>query len=252
LFNTIGRHVNREFMKKPTAVFNKWATDLLQVLYPNFCLVCDTETPHSPGAICPVCESELHYTFYEDYNGATALDQLFWGRVPVKHTYALLHFEASNSTQAILHALKYRDRPDVARHFGRQLGERVRKMTAFSDLDALVPVPLHPKKQFTRGYNQSEVLACGIAEQLKIPVNRELLKRVVFTESQTRKGKTLRWDNMQGRFESSSAGSQKLKHIAIVDDVVTTGSTLETCVRLLQEALPDCRISIISLAVTKG
>lgn len=238
-------------MKRPTAIFNNWATDLMQVLYPNFCLVCNTETPHAPGALCSVCESELHYTLYEDYSEATALDQLFWGRVPVKETYALLYFEQSNATQAILHALKYKDRPDVARYFGERLGERIRQQARFGDLDALVPVPLHPKKQFLRGYNQSEVLAQGIAEQLKVPINKDLLKRVVFTESQTRKGKFLRWDNMQERFESRGTTAGKWKHIAVVDDVVTTGSTLETCVRLLQDALPDCRISIISLAMAR-
>lgn len=243
--------VNREFMKKPTAIFNKWARDLMHVLYPNFCLICDTETPHSPGAVCPVCEDDLQYTYFEDYTESTTLDQLFWGRVPVQQTYALLYFEKAGTTQAILHALKYKDRPDTARYFGERLGEKIKGQAKFSDLDALVPVPLHPQKEFLRGYNQSELLAAGIAEQLKIPVNKTLLKRVVFTESQTKQARTMRWDNMQQRFEARKAGTEQLKHVALVDDVVTTGSTLETCVRLLQEALPDCRISVISLAMTK-
>jgi competence protein ComFC len=243
--------VNREFMKKRTAFFNKWATDLMQVLYPNFCLICDTETPNTPGAICSVCEFELQYTYYEDYKESTALDQLFWGRIPVKETYSLLYFEKTNTTQSILHALKYKDRPDVAKYFGEKLGEKVRNLEKFSDLDALIPVPLHPEKEFLRGYNQSEVLARGIAEQLKIPVNNQLLKRVVFSESQTKKARDKRWDNMQGRFESRETETSRLKHIALVDDVVTTGATLETCVRLLLEIIPDCRISVISLAITR-
>jgi ComF family protein len=221
-------------------------------MYPNFCLVCDTETPHAPAAVCPICEDEMHYTLFEDFNEPTSLDKLFWGRVPIDQTYALLHFEKTNSTQAILHALKYRDRPDTARYFGQKLGEKIRVQPRFADLDALIPVPLHPKKQFRRGYNQSQVLAEGIAEYLRIPVNKEVLKRVSFAESQTKKNRFMRWENMQERFESRKASVEKLKHVAIVDDVVTTGSTLETCVRVLKESLPEARISIIALAVTKG
>jgi ComF family protein len=166
-------------------------------------------------------------------------------------TYALLQFEKENSTQSILHALKYKDRPDVARYFGERLGERVKQQAKFNDLEALIPVPLHPNKEFLRGYNQSQLLAEGIAAELTIPVRSDLLKRVVFTESQTKKGKQSRWENMQDRFESQVKGASELKHVAIVDDVVTTGSTLETCVRRLQETLPNAKISVISLAVAR-
>jgi competence protein ComFC len=238
-------------MKLPATIFNKWVTDLMHVLYPNFCLICDSETPHSAAAVCPVCEHELTYTYYEDYQEATALDRLFWGRIPVKQTYALLYFEKTNTTQAILHALKYKDRPDVARYFGEKLGEKVCLQEKFADLDALIPIPLHPEKEFLRGYNQSQVLAEGVSDKINIPVNNQLLKRVVFTESQTKKARDKRWDNMQGRFESRESDTAKLRHVALVDDVVTTGATLETCVRLLQQIIPDCRISVISLAMTK-
>jgi len=238
-------------MKKTAALFNKWKSDLLHVMYPNFCLICDVETAHSPSAVCAVCENDLQYTYYEDYTEPTLLDQLFWGRVPLHQTYAMLQFESGNSTQPILHALKYKDRPDVARYFGERLGERVKQQPKFSDLEALIPVPLHPNKEFLRGYNQSQLLAEGIAAELTIPVRSDLLRRVVFTESQTKKGKQSRWENMQDRFESQVKGVSELKHVAVVDDVVTTGSTLETCVRRLQETLPNAKISVISLAVAR-
>jgi competence protein ComFC len=238
-------------MNRTLTFFNNWKTDLMQILYPNFCLVCAIETPDSPGAVCPICENELHYTYYENYQEPTKLDQLFWGRISVKETYAMLYFQKSNATQAILHALKYKDRSDVAKYFGERLGERIREQQKFTDIDALIPVPLHPKKQFIRGYNQSEILARGISEHTGIPVNDELLKRVVFSESQTKKARDKRWEDTQSRFESRVAGNSQLKHVAIVDDVVTTGSTLETCVRLLHQLLPECKVSVIALAMTK-
>jgi len=244
-------------MNNATTKFNKWrqqlsrpARELLHVLYPNFCMICDTETPHSASAICPVCESGLQYTLFEDYTEPTALDQLFWGRVLLERTYALLYFEKTNDTQAILHALKYRDRPDVATYFGELTGERIRDHQHFSDLEALIPVPLHPKKEFLRGYNQSERIAAGISEKTGIPVNTELLKRVRFAESQTKKAKGTRWENIQDGFRPVKT-LRKFRHVALVDDVVTTGSTVETCVRLLQESLPECKVSVISLAVTR-
>jgi len=241
---------NRELMKFATTKFNKLKADLLHVLYPNFCMICDTETPHSKSGICPICESDLQYTHFEDYEEPTSLDRLFWGRVLLENTYAMLYFEKTNDTQAVLHALKYKDRSDVAVYFGELTGERIVTTEKFKNLDALIPVPLHPKKQFLRGYNQSEMIANGISVKTGIPVNKDILKRVVFSESQTKKQKTTRWEDIQKGFRSN--GTQKqFKHVALIDDVVTTGSTVETCVRILQEALPDCRISVISLAVTR-
>ena len=244
-------------MSKTTIDFNKWkqrlkrpAADLLHLFYPNSCLICDTETPHAPQAICPVCLSELHYTSFEAYTEPTTLDRLFWGRVPLEKTYALLYFSDSASTRAILHALKYKDRSDTAEYFGERVGEQVKSMEAFRDLDALVPVPLHPKKEFLRGYNQSQKLAEGIAAKTGTTIDTDLLKRVVFTESQTKKGKTSRWENMQQRFRSQET-KKAYRHIALIDDVVTTGSTVETCVRVLQEILPGTKISVIALAMAK-
>ena len=244
-------------MSKTAIDFNKWkqriarpTADLLHLFYPNSCLICDTETPHAPEAICPICVSELHYTSFEDYTEPTSLDRLFWGRVPLSATYALLFFSDSASTRAILHALKYKDRPDTAIHFGERVGEQINRLQAFEDLEALVPVPLHPKKEFLRGYNQSYKLAEGISAQTGKPVDSDLLKRIAFTESQTKKGKTSRWENMQQRFRAKET-LKRYKHIALVDDVVTTGSTVETCVRELQQLLPETKISVIALAVTR-
>lgn len=225
-------------------------SDLAHAMYPNFCLLCDSETPHSPESVCPVCQSELQYTYYEDFTGPTALDKMFWGRLQLEKAYAMLHFDQATSTQSILHSLKYKDRPDVAHHYGSELGRRIAAMEVFHDLSALVPVPLHPRKEFLRGYNQSAKLAEGISAVTNTPVDNELLRRIAFTESQTKKNKASRWENMQERFQGKST-RKSYRHIAIVDDVVTTGSTIEMCAGELKRLLPDCRISVISLAVAR-
>jgi competence protein ComFC len=231
--------------------FNKWTRDLLHVLYPQNCLICKNEFNQSKLAICPICSSELAYTHFEDYNQATNLDKLFWGRIQLEGTYALLRFKQQNSTQQILHELKYKNNPEIGTHFGKEIGLKIKELAQFSDADALIPVPLHPKKEFIRGYNQAEIICKGIAESTGITLRKDLLKRVSFTESQTKKGKASRWDNMQNRFKLQGIKRTNLKHLIIVDDVVTTGSTLETCVRILREEFPNAKISIAVLAVAE-
>lgn len=231
--------------------FNKWTRDLLHVLYPQNCLICKHEFNQSKLAICPICASELAYTHFEDYTEATNLDKLFWGRVNLEGTYALLRFKQQSSTQQILHELKYKDNPEIGKHFGKEIGTKLKSIARFSDVDALIPVPLHPKKEFIRGYNQAEVICKGIAESSGTKLRKDLLKRISFTESQTKKGKSSRWENMQNRFKIQGATNTDLKHLLIVDDVVTTGSTLETCVRILQKEFPEAKISIAVLAVAE-
>lgn len=233
-----------------TTAVRKFTADILHVIYPDSCLVCETEIDHSSASLCPICQSELHFTYYEKHSGPTELDKLFWGRVPVENTFSLLFFAEQSSTQKILHTLKYRDRPDLAVHFGKETGRKMADIPQLMSADVLVPVPLHSKKRFIRGYNQSERLAQGISEATGIPVNEELLSRSSFSESQTRQDKISRWENMQNRFRSGGAKSN-VSHIVIVDDVITTGSTLESCIRILRESNPEVKISVVALAFAR-
>jgi ComF family protein len=214
-------------------------------------LICKNEFNQSKLAICPICSSELAYTHFEDYNEVTNLDKLFWGRVKLEGTYALLRFKQQSSTQHILHELKYKNNPEIGKHFGKEIGLKMKIIDKFSDMDALIPVPLHPKKEFIRGYNQAEIICKGIAESSGVALRKDLLKRISFTESQTRKGKSSRWDNMQNRFKLQGIKNRNLKHLVVVDDVVTTGSTLETCIRILREEFPQAKISVAVLAVAE-
>jgi ComF family protein len=201
--------------------------------------------------ICTFCEGDFSYTYFEHFEEETSLDQLFFGRVPLEFTYALLFFEKGSNTQGLIHAIKYKNNKLLTREMGKRIGEKLLLKKLDSMPDMLISVPLHPKKEFMRGYNQGSLLAIGISESTKIPFYGKLLSRRVFTETQTKKGKYERWSNVEAVFEVKNPEKWKGKHLCLVDDVITTGSTLEACIRVIQEAIPDVKVSVVSLAVAK-
>ena len=223
--------------------------DLSHLIYPNICLICDKETPNKKVQICHLCETELHHTHFENYLEETKLDKLFWGRVQIEATYSLLNFEKENSTQAILHGIKYQNKKNLALEMGIRIGNQLLKMDKFDYLDCLIPIPLHHKKEYQRGYNQSLLIAEGISQITSIPYLEKALTRIKHSESQTKKGRFKRWENVQQTFLIDKIALKNYKHIALVDDVVTTGATLEACVQEIQNNYPELKISIISLAI---
>jgi ComF family protein len=224
--------------------------DFLQLVYPQNCYGCGTELVGSKAGICPVCTIDLEYTLFENYQEASALDKLFWGRVTLIGTYSLLYFAKTGVSQQILHQLKYNSRKDLGAYYGAEIGKRIQTMENFKDVVGLIPVPLHPKKQFIRGYNQAEELAKGVAEETRLPIRMDLLKRTVFSESQTKKGLLSRWDSMQNIFNSTKQGTET-GHFVLIDDVITTGATLEVCAREILKNYPGIKLSVASLAVAK-
>lgn len=177
------------------------------------------------------------------------MDKLFWGRTEIEGTYAHLHFKKKNPVQKILFYLKYKNGFQLGQYFGRQIGKNLAAMKAFEDAEVLIPVPLHYKRKFKRGYNQSDYLAQGIVMgNPRLKMSSKLVVRNTNTATQTRKNRFQRWDNVQGIFAVSSE-IRKYKHVVLVDDVITTGSTLETLAQAIREANPEIRISIVTLAI---
>lgn len=230
-------------------VQSKFVDGIIHLIYPNECLVCDIEISRSEKVICAKCYSELHYTHFEQAREPTSLDKLFWGKVQLNATYAMLYYEKTNTSKNLLASLKYKKRSDVGEKFGKMIGTKLIDKPEFTDIDAFIPVPIHPKKEFIRGYNQSKVLADGISSQLGIPVETAFIRRATNSKSQTKLGRFNRWDNVSGKFQLAS--NCNFKHIALVDDVVTTGATLESIIEIIRHKYPTLRISVISLAVTK-
>ncbi len=174
--------------------------------------------------------------------------QRLWGRLPLLSGAAFFYFTRKSPVQRALHLLKYHNKPEVGLKIGREFGRKLLESATFQSIDAIVPVPLHISKQRTRGYNQSAMFAQGIAEALEIPVLEQALLRRQFTDSQTRKKRLERYDNVGGVFAVTQPAALEGKHLLLVDDVLTTGATLEVCGNALL-SVPSTRLSSVTIAI---
>ncbi len=224
--------------------------DILHLIYPNCCIGCERELAKSEKYLCSICSSEISPTNFHLYNEPTEMDKLFWGRKEVHQTYAHLFFEKEKASQSVLFSIKYKNNPDLAVYFGEKIGEILKTLSSFNNVDAIFPVPLHPKKLFIRGYNQSQALAEGLNKSFSIPVDKKAIVRSVHSESQTKKSRFQRWDNV-GTIFSVNKSVNKYKHVIIIDDVITTGSTVEAMMNALHEVNPKLLISVVTLAIAK-
>lgn len=177
-----------------------------------------------------------------------SFSERFWGRLPIETGTAMYFFNRKSPIQKALHRLKYQNQPDIGVRIGWLLGNQLRQSPLYRDLDGIVPVPLHPQKEHLRGYNQSEKLAEGIAETLNVPVLKGVLVRVSISESQTRKKRMARFENVDEVFAVRRPDRAKGKHLLLVDDVLTTGATLEACGKQLLN-VPNVRLSMATIAI---
>ena len=223
--------------------------DIRHLVFPQKCLSCDSELTGAENSICSLCTANFTETNFHLSDEPTLMDKIFWGRISIHKTYALFFFEKEKTTQKILFQLKYKNNPAVGHYFGKEMGKRIRLNPGFQDVDVYIPIPLHPKKEFTRGYNQSEALAKGIAEELEAPLDARCLKRVQHGKSQTTKSRFERWNSIQSTFKIKDSIKQ-YKHIVLVDDVITTGSTIEVIAAAILEKHPKVKISVVTLAIT--
>ncbi len=178
------------------------------------------------------------------------LDRVFWGRAQLAHTAALYNFQKKSKVQHLIHQLKYKGRMDVGIHLGKLLGTDLAKTLAFKDVDKVVPVPLHPDKKRKRGYNQSEQIAIGLAKAMNIEMDATSFIRTVDTQTQTKKSRFARWENVKEIFQVTSAQQLANKHILLVDDVITTGATLESAAHILLN-IEGVRLSVACIGYAR-
>jgi ComF family protein len=227
---------------------NQYFEGMMALVYPNFCVICAQELNQKSEHFCFLCEQDLHYTYFEKYADYSFADQVFWGRLQIENVYALLYYEEATSTRNILHHIKYNEGKELAYHMGKMMGRKLKESPRFLGIDALVPIPVHSKKEFSRGYNQSLLIAKGVSEELGIPVI-EGLYRKTHDKSQTRKSKEERYKNVEGKFALKKNALGGCKQVLIVDDVLTTGSTLEFASRAVYEGGGNVKVSLGTVAV---
>lgn len=226
-------------------ISNLWG-DFLNLFYPKICQSCGNYLLKNETAICTRCLFEIPKTnFHLEKNNPVSI--LFWGRVKIEYACSYYTFAKGSKFQKLIHKLKYHHRTDIGIELGKHLGFNLRKSEFFDDIDVIIPVPLHPKKQKIRGYNQAKVIADGLAESMKLAVSDSNLYRSVHTQSQTRKSKLERWENVENIFQLHQPNELEGKHILLVDDVVTTGSTLEACAQAILN-VKGSKVSIATLA----
>lgn len=219
---------------------------LLDLFYPDLCGTCRQRTALRPEGICTHCLMSLSRTNFH-LQAINPITSIFTGRVQVTSATAFLYFEKHGLTQHLLHLLKYRNAPETGRLLGRIAGKDLMEGSFLEDIDVMIPVPLHPDKLKLRGYNQSDWIGMGLNEVTGIPLSRDMLLRSTYNESQTRKSRYERYENVLGIFEIPDPDLLTGKHILLVDDVITTGSTLESCISRLLE-VPETRVSVFCMA----
>ncbi len=176
------------------------------------------------------------------------VERNFWGKFPVERATSFLHYAKEGMVRELLFELKYHGGKDVGEVLGRMAAAELRSSCFFEDIDGIIPVPLHRRKEWKRGYNQSEWIAKGLSAVTGIPVHPKVVVRNRYTETQTRKGRFERWENVQDLFSCPSPEPLGGKHVLLVDDVLTTGATLVACADALRE-IPGIKISVFTLAL---
>lgn len=223
---------------------------LLHLAFPHVCEGCGTDTLPSDHYLCVHCLDALPKTYYPRHDD-NPVEQLFWGRLPVAQAAAHYYFTRESTMQHLVHQFKYHGHQELGRYLGRLMGYELLAAGRFADIDALVPLPLHPAKEGQRGFNQATVLCEGIADVMGKPLLKQVVIRPEFTETQTHKSRVERWQNMQGKFQLADTHAAEGRHILLVDDVVTTGATLEACGSVLLQ-VPGLRLSIATLCTASG
>ena len=218
----------------------------LHLLFPHVCSGCGSDILNEESVLCMRCIDAMPETNFEIHPN-NPVEKSFWGRLALAGATAQFYFTKESLMQHLMHQFKYKGNKELGLQLGRIMGGQIKKSGRF-EADALIPLPLFPAKEKRRGYNQATVLCEGMAETMSIPVLDKVIIRPQHTETQTKKGRIERWKNMEGKFILSNPDAICNKHLLLVDDVVTTGATLEACgIELLKAE--GVRLSVATLCV---
>jgi len=225
-------------------------SDIAGLFYPHLCAVCGDELCDGENFVCTACRFRVPLTGFCD-DADNPLKRKLWGLLPVEQASAFIWFVDGGDWRRMIHRFKYDRMWLYARRMGEWYGSSLKNSGLYDDVDAIVPVPLHLRKRLSRGYNQSEYIADGIAAALGVKVLRHSVVRRVNNPSQTERSAGERWENVEGIFAVRNADALRGKHILLVDDVFTTGATIISCGEAILNAVGDVKLSVAALAASR-
>ncbi len=222
-------------------------TDFTTLFFPEYCAACNRSLVKGEESICFYCEMKLPRTTMHDERD-NPLERLFWGRSDIEAATSFLKMPKRGMVHQMIHELKYRNNKNVGVRLGKLFGNDLLKSATMNQFDVMIPVPLHPKRLYTRGYNQSDCIVEGLHQTMGGIASCDNLVRIQYNESQTRMGRYERWKNVETIFSVKDPGQLEGKRVLLIDDVITTGSTIEACANVLTQ-ITGVRLCIATLAI---
>lgn len=220
---------------------------MVELFYPNLCFACEQRPAPKNRSICVHCEYHITPTNYHLMADNPVMER-FWGRIPLQHASSSFAFTKGGLLQNLIHQLKYENKPEIGIELGKIYGTLLKETPPYNTVHYIVPVPLHPKKKHARGYNQAAMFAQGLAIGMEKEWSEDFLIKVEHTETQTKKSRLDRFANVESAFGLANLDKIQGKHLLLVDDVITTGATLEACAATLLE-VEGVKVSLAAIAL---
>lgn len=223
---------------------------IINLFFPKVCSGCSSFLLSNENVICTVCRHDIPLTNHH-LNPENDAFKKFYGRIPVVHTSALFYFHKKGIVQELIHNLKYKGHEEIGAILGEWYAEDLKTIELLESVDEIIPVPLHRRKLKERGYNQVTAFGTALSSSLNIEYNDSLLIRNVYSKTQSKKNLLGRTEGIESTFDVSFTEKDHNKHFLLIDDVITTGSTLEACSRALLK-IPGSKISIVCMAMAQS
>lgn len=220
--------------------------NLVNLLFPKICHGCETFLLKNESVVCSACRHDLPFTNHHTVKENETYKK-FYGRLPVSHASSIVYFHKKGIVQELIHKLKYKKTEEIGAFFGNLYHSEIAKIHALEKFDEILPVPLHPKKLRERGYNQVTKFSQAISESIKVPVNETILVRKHYSKTQTKKNLLNRTEIHPTIFDVTFSEKDHGKHFLLVDDVITSGTTLEACGKAILK-IPGAKLSVITIA----
>ncbi len=227
-------------------MLTKLLASAVHLFYPHLCIGCGSDLLPDHELLCLRCINDLPHTEFEKYPN-NPIERIFIGRLPIVAATSAFYFSKGELVQNLIHDLKYKGNKDAGIYLSEMMGNSMVSTDRFKNIDYLIPLPLFAEKEYKRGFNQADIVCNGLSNTMNIPVLTKNVVRIRFTETQTKKHRTERWDNVFDSFRVTDKSILENKHILLVDDVITTGATLDACAQVINQ-IKGIKISIATLA----